>query len=87
MIWDMMTTMTLHAQRLCHIEMGVWTPHTFSIVEAASPDVPNTLDSEFTDVSPSLVGSTALKDSWYIGGTIASANRAHFPTELLNHAN
>lgn len=46
---------------------------TFSIVEADSPDAPNTLDNEFTDVSPELLGSTALKASWYIGGTIASA--------------
>lgn len=86
MIWDMTATTAHQAQRLCYTECSLKTLRTFSIVEAVRPDVPNILDSEFTDVSPSLVGSTALNDSWYIGGTIASANRTHSPNQLPCYA-
>ena len=39
---------------------GVW--RTLSIVAAGSEDVDRTRDNELTDVSPALVGSTALND-------------------------
>lgn len=39
---------------------GAW--RTLSTVAAGSEDVDRTRDNELTDVSPELVGSTALKD-------------------------
>jgi hypothetical protein len=46
---------------------------TLSTVAAGSEDVDRTRDNELTDVSPELVGSTALNDCWYMAGTVASA--------------
>jgi hypothetical protein len=43
------------------------------MVDAGSPEVASTRDKDPTDVSPALVGSTAVKDWWYIGGMVASA--------------
>lgn len=46
---------------------------TLSTVVAGNEDVDKTRESELTDVSPELLGSTALNDCWYIAGTVASA--------------
>jgi hypothetical protein len=46
---------------------------TLSTVAAGNEDVDRTRDNELTDVSPELVGSTALNDCWYMVGTVASA--------------
>lgn len=46
---------------------------TLSTVVAGKEEVRSTRDSEFTDVSPELDGSTAANDLVYIAGTVASA--------------
>jgi hypothetical protein len=55
---------------------GAWVGcawRTLSTFAAGNEDVDKTRDSELTDVSPELAGSTAPNDWWYIAGTVASA--------------
>ena len=63
---------------------------TLSTVVAGKEEVRSTRDSEFTDVSPELDGSTAANDLVYIAGTVASAisgsTKASIRTEQLQCA-